>query len=932
MKRKSFNVLLWMLCLVISGLVVSSCSKDDYDDTEVRGLISSLDSKVATANSAIETLKAQLPAIEQAYKDADAKLQAAITAADGKATEALQQAQANLAAINALKAQTEGAIRDLQTAVNQHTTDINAFNDKLAAANARIDAAYVLINGLDEKINVEIASVRTDLNKVSGDITELQTRMGAAEARLTTLEAAVDALGIDLGGKIEALRTELLEGHINGIEAKIGEIETALVGINAHLSKLFESLDALITGLYYEKQDIPVLHYNEYVGNDPFIFGQGLSGAVNVKKGDMFITKNGGYLYATINPAEVDFSSTTLSLVNSLNENHPIVTLGELMPSTKKLTRAQMATGNGFYQMSVKTKGQYPKGTVINPLSNGKEVLYALQNTYKSYNADGEEVKKTITGNYKITLSLEKVAPCREFTFTGYYEKACQNIWDDNQVLGTKEFGYEPDATTFDSYMRANLKSDSVYAFYIEYDKDFFAEAPEVKVYEGAAVDSAFKFSCKAENLAKPTTITYHILNYDGTVAEWSQKVSYARQLLKSVTLTPTVVPGAKANAYNGQSGFAFIDLTNDLKGKFSAADLEVYKTKSVKFNLNPEYRPAIYPTITCTATPKLEAIYDPALIKLGTSNDNNFKITVLDNEDHKVTVITVKVTVEKPNHLDSYIKNGNRIPAAFGFKGTKVPGVDFDENMIIAWAQSNDASLTYMLDGAFNMLNENEVPNATVAGKFGWTKSNDSRFFFTCTNDQNPPVAVVTNAVRAYSIKVPNADITAYGKVTSLHNDKKFAMTQDIDYYNLNRKYVSDAKDNFTIRFVSPINYGIAAASNMWKTTVDCGVVPKMGISKVLDFHFTDYSLSTTKEFYLNDSRIKSISVVLDKSNPNYGLMKNFVWTEATRTITFDYTSTSLNKDTEVDAVMEVEDIWGVKSVINVKFYLQSSQAAKAE
>lgn len=922
MKRKSFNVLLWMLCLVISGLVVSSCSKDDYDDTEVRGLISSLDSKVATANSAIDALKAQLPAIEQAYKDADAKLQTAITAADGKATEALQQAQANLAAINALRAQVEGAISDLQTAVNQNTTDINAFNDKLAIANSRIDEAYTLISGLDSKIDVQIGSVRTDLNKVTEDVTELQRRMGEAEARLTTLEAVVDALGIDLGGKIEALRTELLEGHINGIETKIGEIEEELVKINGHLSKLFESLNALITGIYYESQDEPVLRYDVYVGQDPFVFGEGLPGAISVNKGDMFITKNGGYLYATINPAEVDFSNTTLSLVNSLNEKHPVVTLGEIENARAILTtRAQVTNaGNGFYKMQVKTMGKYPKGTEINPTYNEKEVLYALQNTYKSV-----EATKTITSNYAITLQTEKATALNEFTWTGYYDLACQNKWGDNQILGTREFGYEPEVTKYDSYMKADLKSAVVYAFYIEYEDGFFAEAPEAKVYDGSAVDSVFKFSCKKENLNKPTTITYHVLNYDGTVAKSTVKVSYTQQLLKNVTLTTTVVPGASADTYNSVSGYATVKLTNELIAAFTTEELNIFKANAKNFNY--EYSAGVYPSgIDCGADPKLVAIYDPTLIALGTSNNNNFKVSVLDNAGHKVTTITALVTVEKPNHLDPYLSQGNRIPAAFGFKGTKVPGVDFDENMIIAWAQP-DATLTYMLDGAFNRLNLPAVPDAPSAGKFNWTKSNDSRFIFTC----NDPSAVITNTVGQYGIVAQNPDITVYGETEGVYNAKKFEMSQAINYYNIN-KYISDAKDNFTMRFVSPINYGIAAKNNQITQEVECGKVPHTGIEVQLLFSFADYSTSPAGTFGLDDSRISSIEVELDESNPNYGLMKNFAWNSATRKVSFDYTSTSLNKGTIVDAKMKIKDIWGVTSILRFKFKLQSSPAAKAE
>lgn len=944
--------LLSLLMITVCAGIVSTFTSCKYDDSAVKADITALQD-LSTQMSALQAAQATAIAeLDKAYKAADTEVQkASIAAAKALVEESTAALNGRIDALNDAIGTNAAAIAGLNIEINDLKNLCNEQKAALAIAAADASKALALAQtneGAIATLKTQLADINTKLANLAtkAELSDALQKAAAAQADATAALQAIDELktevanqGLDINNlktQIADLKTKMTQDIAAAVtsansytDQKINELRQELTGTVTSVKTLQDivnaSLNALITSLRYETQDTPVLKYNVFAGTD-FVFGklsatETLEGAISVKNGDQFITKKGGFLYLTINPAEVDFTNTQLALVNSTNQKHPVVTLEGIQKADVVLTRAQVVNnGNGMYKAQATTQGQYSKTIEINPTHAGNDVLFALQNTYKS---GTNSETKTVTGNYDIVFSTEKAAPITNFEWIGCYDEACTQIAPANPVLGTQfEFGFEPGITEYVGYVKAMIAAADVYAFYITYDKNFFVEGDVYKkVYDGSQIADAFKFTCKSENLNKATAITYTILNYDGTVTTKTYKVSYTAQLLKNIVINATVVPGAKEDTWNMTSGFATLELQDSVKNAFNAAEYVVYQNNAQIWNTS--CIPGIYPNYTCNIN-KIDFEYDPTTIKLPTGVENTITIGVTDNSNHRVTTITVNVTVDQPDHLDAYITKNNRIPAAFGFKGELFP--EFDKDMIAAWAQPATApNLSYALDGAFNRLSS-YVPDAIKAGKGGWTRSNNSVFKFNCAD----ATANVVN-YPDYVITATKENITVKGEVKepSKYKNKTYNLTENVDYYNCGR-YLNAAKDEFKMIFMSPINVGIFAKKNQYETPIYFDHVPALGVKKTLDFTFVDFSKSPAGSFNLSDSRISKVVVVLDEENPNFGLMKNFAWDEATRTISFDYTSTSLNDGAVVSAILEVTDIWDVTSLVHISFKLAKSPAVK--
>lgn len=762
--------------------------------------IGSLREQLNAINTTLATLatKAELNEVIKNASKAQADATAALEAAAALRTDLGKENKEMLDSIASVKVQMNLAIAKALTGAEGYTDDkISGLEKTLTQAiKDALEQAKQYTDG-------KISSLSQTLTKAIDDA--LAQAKGYTNVEIGRIEADFNTKYNDLDTRIKGLKNEL-----DGLTSRVANLEAIVKA----------SLDALITSIRYETQDVPVLKYGEVTGNS-FKFGKISStktydGAIDVKKGDKFITKKGGKLYLTINPAEVDFTNTSLALVNSQNEKHPVVTLSPLMKSSAILTRASADNnGNGFYEVQATTAGQIDKNTEINPTVDGRNVLYALQNTYKSNGSD----TKTVTGNYGIDFSVEKADPINNFEWKGYYDENCTQVAPSNDILNTKyEFGYEPGVEEYVSYIKADITPADVYAFYIKYDANFFTEGSEYeKVYDGSEISKPFKFTCKKDNLNKSTKITYTILNYDGSVKEKAYDISYTQQLLKNIEIEETVVPGAAGDDYNGQGGFATLQLTEKVEQAFTNDEYTIYERNAKKWindNSMP-CNPTIYLTFTWKqSVSELSVKYDPTEIKSPNGAANNFKLNVTDNSGHKVTTITVRVSVEQPNHLDGYLEDRNRVPAAFGFSSTDGK-VKFDDDVVAAWATLKSVpapNLRYNLDGAFNRL-EGLVPDADVPGRGGWKLSNGSVFEFSC----NENAAQIDNYPN-YAVSTTKENISVYGEVddASKYKDKEFYfnLKQYINYYNCG-KYNSEANDPFRMQFISPINYGFYKQNN---------------------------------------------------------------------------------------------------------------------
>lgn len=919
--------------------------------------------RIAANETAISTLKGRCDALEDRATEVEKRCDA-LEAKDVEHSAAIAKLQEDLG--------------DLAEDLAQAKIDLKAYTDAQVAAATEVLNAK--IDSLDESLNVRVDEV----------------------------EEAYKAADVQLNARIDSLN--------NALSIKFGEIESAITKLNEDLTKYInaqikdtnDAIKRLITGVIYQGKK-GLIFYGK-VKSDVKFPNDSIN-ALEIKSGKYLIGNTSLTLFATVNPSNVDFTKTTLELIDSRNQANPVFELTPLVKSNEllKSTRAEQAplenNGNGFYEMIV---NPITSETATAPFNVNENALYALAADYKDVN--GADAR--VTSKYAINLYADEAEPYTEFDWAGFKDAACKTKAGAHAGLSDFEFSYNVGETDYSSWLKiTDVDSATVYKFYVDYDSAFFASAPEKKVYDGTVVEQPLKFVCKKDNLDKATTVTFYILNYDGTIVSKSYKLSYTQQLIANINIEKTVVPGARENSWNNDGvKYATVNFKSEL---LAVLDTIAEGKKFVEFfnKYTPTLNNTVFLSNTLTvagdSVSEFTLVYDPLTCAVPSGDKNIAKFAVYDAHDHLITNITATMKVDTPTHLDSYLTAAmqNRIPAAFEFPFSNVTELVPGEDEIIAWAQYYEdgddlvGGLWYNLDGAFNRLTGNGiVPDAEKAGKGGWTKSNMSKFQFTCGNSAKFDEGVTvyqTNGLEGdarcpYVVLTSNNNIRTVGEVVALDkkdadynpykgNDNKIELAEVINYYlsaeeghnffrtyRTDGKYFSTDKDAFAMQFVSPINFGLAAAHNtVAPVDVYITTVPRKDIEAdvVFEDEFIDYSISSTTKFDLNDPRIKNITMELDKSNGNYGLMQNFKYTytktepqrvpTGTRSynprtgqwepdyrivpvsqkvgkITFDYNSTSVNKEAIVAAKMYITDIWNVTSVLNVQFRLQGFAAGK--
>lgn len=1009
-----------------------------YTDAEVLKAVNYL---TAYADSIDDVINLRIDAVEEAYKQADSELDSKIDSVDTAINETISQLKEDMLlrfaaayvyvdkADSTLNAKADTIVKysiladqALQDSIDALASQLkNKDSEIIAALNAFKDSSYIAFAGLHENVNDlqgQLDAEKAKLDSLCGVVTD---NYNTLDGLISDLKNTVDlnkkhAIYADsvLNSLISKLGTKLDE-YIQKNDAKVDSLCNVTIGlderlviaekwikdiydvqlpaVNSRLENLENSLAQLITGVIYQGRE-GVIYYNQIAKDVTFPYA-GATGAKEFKANNYFVGKTSMKLFATVNPSTVDFTNTTLNLINSQNKVNEFFKLTPLQASDKLITtntlrtRAEeeaINTPNGFYEMTVQPVASYTAAlpSWLEAKDGEGAPLFALAATYKDVKGNNAMV----TSKYEINLKARRMPAYQSVDWvaskTADFKELAGEASFKGKKYADKLFSYTTEETAYDSYMKlVDIDPETVYAFYVDYTNDFFESAPEKKIYDGAEVDSAFKFVCKKENLNKPAEVTFYILNYDGTVQSKKYTVMYVQQLIEDLEIEATVIPGAIFDTYKEVSGYATVDfkkalvdtLANTVDGDKFVAFFDSY---DAEYN-NTIFDPASVAgglKVVSNAVSQFTAIYNPNTCLVPT---NVLKYKVFDKNGLLITNIKATMKVETPDHLDVYLTEAkqNRIKAAFNFNVANVEGITAGDDDIIAWAQAaynedgsvKNAGLWYKLNGAFNGIeSDGIVPDAEVAGKGGWTLSNNSKFIFLCSNNDAFKGGV---KVDNYQVSTDNANIKTVGETITKGNDTKIKLAEAINYYQTTRtdgNFISEYKDNFTMQFVSPINFGFAAAENK-VNPVDIVIesVPRNNIEAdvVFDDAFIDYSISSTAKFGLNDPRIADIKMELVTNDPddaeynksgNWGLMKNFKytytkpqfdikgfwptpwgpapygdWTNVkVGKITFDYTSTSINNGATVKAKMYVTDVWGVTSVLNVQFKLQSFQAGK--
>lgn len=847
-------------------------------------------------------------------------------------------------------------INSLKSQLNDANEGISANGDKIKANKQKIDEIVGQLTELQNQIKANKSKVETLESNYLSKVNELvagqnglktsieglksanetiNQRLESAEGRLDTIEDLIASLAksSDVTSSIDQLRQEIEakigklneEGKDDTVASLIAGINTSITSIQGDITRidgeitridglidvLFTDLSNLITGVIYQDVKFDMVYGKITAANlnasnwtdatsqmtkpnDNKVYFPSKGKANNITRVmDTYMMQHtGGQIYATINPASIDFNGSKLNLVDSEDNAHGQFTLGAAETANVKLQRA--ASKNGLYAFEIQSK--FADNSSNAPVTNDRAV-YALQASYKAHenvtNKDGKtenkEATRKIYSKYDIQLNPTAASKVEYNDFEIPEITAKRHTGTGRTWAGVPEEKYNFDFESVDANMIVTftLKTDKpVYAKYIEptVGKENLnlqncaglgvAMTAENENFEKVTVDLS---KC----LNKEVAFDYYIWNYDGSVEKKIYVLYVTRPMINAAELTEKVKPEGNTT----QTHTTSFDKTPCLNGsrniwknnanKFSIENVQGAALTSVKF-VNAQGASVISVDQTHFGSKEvlsnhdnikgLKFDYDPSQMVYGETysfdvvfyNDNNVS-------NNLVNKVTIKYSLGSfGNDCAALIS-----PLEKAFDGTTYANgeVSFDANWgtTIAWATYEGGHATYKLNASFNHLNR--VTNGCYAA------IKDITNYHVGTPEDVSAYSTLNGVWFEKNVNgdvIVNAPLIAVSKMDAA-NEKHVGFVYDmkigVKHYGLENLWNAGLQKNFKLVFKSPI-YN---ARNLSIATKTVGYPGEITIS---DNDITGYDPSKSgneKIHFLGasqDSRIAKMVVTLKDSH----------------------------------------------------------------
>lgn len=848
------------------------------------------------------------------------------------------------AQINSLKSQLSDANEGISAngdKINKNKQKIDEIVGQLTELQNQVAKNKLAVETLESNYlsKAEGIKLNTSINDLKNANEAIEGRLEAAEGRLDTIDELIESLAksSDVTKDINKLREEIeakigklneegkddtvasliagINGNITTINGNIEKINKKIEAIEGLVNVLFTDLSNLITGVIYQDAKFDMVYGKITAANlnasnwtdatsqmtkpnDNKVYFPSKGKANNITRvmGTYMMQHTGGQIYATINPASIDFNGSKLNLVDSEDNAHGQFTLGAAETANVKLQRA--ASKNGLYAFEIQSK--FADNSSNAPVTNDRAV-YALQASYKAHenvtNKDGKtenkEATRKIYSKYDIQLNPTAASRVEYNAFEIPEITAKRHTGTGTTWAGVPEEKYNFDFESVDANMIVTftLKTDKpVYAKYIEptAGKENLnlqncaglgvAMTAENENFEKVTVDLS---KC----LNKEVAFDYYIWNYDGSVEKKIYVLYVTRPMINAAELTEKVKPEGNTT----QTHTTSFDKTPCLNGsrniwknnanKFSIENVQGAALKSVKF-VNAQGASVINVDQTHFGSKEvlsnhdnikgLKFDYDPSQMVYGETysfdvvfyNDNNVS-------NNLVNKVTIKYSLGSfGNDCAALIS-----PLEKAFDGTTYANgeVSFDANWgtTIAWATYEGGHATYKLNASFNHLDR--VTNGCYAAIKDITNYHvgtpeDVSAYHTLNGvwfekDNNGNVIV-------------NAPLIAVSKMDAAgkkHVGFVYDMKIGVKHYGLENLWYAGLQKNFKLVFKSPI-YNARDLSIATKT------VGYPGEIIISNNDITGYDPSKSGNVKINflgasqDNRIaKMVVTLLDKHKEGY-------------------------------------------------------------
>lgn len=846
-------------------------------------------------------------------------------------------------------------INSLKSQLNDANEGISANGDKIKANKQKIDEIVGQLTELQNQVaknklavetlesnylsKAEGIKLNTSINDLKKANAAIEGRLDAAEGRLDTIDELIKSLAksSEVTKDIQKLREEIeakigklneegkddtvasliagINGNITTINGDIEKINKKIEAIEGLVNVLFTDLSNLITGVIYQDAKFDMVYgkitatnlnasnwtdatsqMTKPNDNNVYFPSKGNPNKIHRVMDTYMMQHTGGQIYATINPASIDFNGSKLNLVDSEDKAHGQFTLGAAETANVKLQRA--ASKNGLYAFEIQSK--FADNSSSAPVTNDRAV-YALQASYKAHenvtNKDGKTENKEATRKIysKYDIQLNPTAASR----VGYNDFEIPEITAKRHTgtgatwSGVPEEKYNFDFESVDANMVVTftLKTDKpVYAKYIEptAGKENLnlqncaglgvAMTAENENFEKVTVDLS---KC----LNKEVAFDYYIWNYDGSVEKKIYVLYVTRPMINAAELTETVKPEGNTT----QTHTTSFDKTPCLNGSFniwknnannfSIENVQGAALTSVQFvnaqgtgviNVNSSQFNSEVALSNHDNIKGLKFSYDPSRMVYGETY--SFDVVFRNNNrvsNNLVNRVTIKYS------LGSYGNDCAALisPLEKAFDGTTYANgeVSFDANWgtTIAWATYEGGHATYKLNASFNHLDR--VTNGCYAAIKDITNYHvgtpeDVSAYRTLNGvwfekDNNGNVIV-----NAPLIAVSKMDATGKKHVGFVYD-----MKIGVKHYGLENLWYAGLQKNFKLVFKSPI-YNARDLSIATKT------VGYPGEIIISNNDITGYDPSKSGNVKINflgasqDNRIaKMVVTLLDKHKEGY-------------------------------------------------------------
>lgn len=894
-----------------------------------------------------EQTAATAEANKQAIKDAAANLKSIKESLEGQIntlSEKVNDLSKELAKQNAdITAQ----INSLKSQMSDANEGISANGDKINKNKQKIDEIVGQLTELQNQVaknkfavetlesnylsKAEGIKLNTSINDLKNANEAIEGRLIAAEGRLDTIDELIESLAksSDVTNDINKLREEIeakigklneegkndtvasliagINGNITTINGNIEKINKKIEAIEGLVNVLFTDLSNLITGVIYQDAKFDMVYGKITAANlnasnwtdatsqmtkpnDNKVYFPSKGKANNITRvmGTYMMQHTGGQIYATINPASIDFNGSKLNLVDSEDNAHGQFTLGAAETANVKLQRA--ASKNGLYAFEIQSK--FADNSSNAPVTNDRAV-YALQASYKAHenvtNKDGKtenkEATRKIYSKYDIQLNPTAASRVEYNDFEIPEITAKRHTGTGVTWSGVPEEKYNFDFESVDANMVVTftLKTDKpVYAKYIEptVGKENLnlqncaglgvAMTAENENFEKVTVDLS---KC----LNKEVAFDYYIWNYDGSVEKKIYVLYVTRPMINAAELTETVKP----EGYTTQTKTTSFDKTPCLNGsfniwksnanRFSIENVQGAALKSVKF-VNAQGASVISVDQTQFGSKEvlnnhdkikgLKFDYDPSRMVYG----ETYSFDVVFYNDNNVSNNLVnKVTIKYS--LDSFGNDCADLISPL----EKAFDKPFDSNLstTIAWATFENGHATYKLNASFNHLDR--VTNGCYAAIKDITN-------YHVGTPEDVSAYRTLNGVwfekNANGDVIVNAPLIAVSKMDAAgqkHVGFVYDMKIGVKHYGLENLWYAGLQKNFKLVFKSPI-YNARDLSIATKT------VGYPGEIIISNNDITGYDPSKSGNVKINflgasqDNRIAKMKVtLLDKNKEGY-------------------------------------------------------------